>query len=442
VTVPLWLTHFKGQDPIVLAGQASLSRQAQHTLLSTSPARNPYDISLYKEINMRYSLILGSVASFLASVSAHSWVEQVVNVNDNGSYYGPAGYIRGYVPRDNPSFSDTKLSWLSPQNSQGGSRTRIDNTDILCHPNQQQAVNNKDFPNLKTAPGNTVALRYLENGHVSLPNNQLGKPASAGLVYIYATTNPKPDEKLTNVLNWTMDGNLDEGRLLNINPYDDGRCYQINDSGNSPISTQRQAEFPNPIAGQPGTNHELWCQNNIKVPDDAADNTLTVYWIWQWPTQPNVDPNLPEGKDEIYTSCMDFDLVSNQGVVKSAAGGVSLGGFQDSAPALKDFMQRLDNTTLPNNPVYYNPGTPFGSAKPSQTNAASASTQVPGPGQFAPQDPSTMQTSTSPSAQTTAFVSQPGVVYVTTTTTELATVTVYDNAPTGAKYKRSAKFRW
>jgi hypothetical protein len=386
---------------------------------------------------MRCSFILGSAASFFASVSAHTWVEQLMNVDNNGSYYGAAGYIRHYIPRSDPSFADSELSWLSPQNTQGGSRIRIDNTDMLCHPNQQQAVNNNNYPNLKTAPGNTVAMRYLENGHVTQPGNQPGKPSAGGLVDIYATTNPKPGEKLTNVLQWGTNGTLDKGRLLNINPYDDGRCYQVS---NVPISQQRQVEFPNPINGQSGANHELWCQNNVKIPDDAT-GTLTVYWVWQWPTQPNIDPGLPNGKDEIYTSCMDFNIVNNMGSLKSSVGGVSLGGFEDNTPALKDFRQRLDNTIFPDSPVFYNPGTPFGSARPSQSGVASTPGQTGSPGQLAPQAPNTLQTSTSSSAVTTSIASQPGAVYVTMTSTEFATVTVYDNSPTGGPRRHSAKFR-
>lgn len=339
-----------------------------------------------------------------------------MNIADDGSYFGAPGYIRSYVRRSDPSFTDAKLSFLSPQ----GSRPRVSNVDMLCHPNQRAKTQSDGFPTLATAPGNTIALRYLENGHVSLPDNQKGKPASGGLVYIYATTKPKPDEKLANVLQWTPDGSLENGRLLNINPYDDGRCYQVNSA--SSISVQRQIEFPNAPDG--GANRELWCQNNVQIPQDAAED-LTMYWVWQWPTQPGIDPGLPNGKDEIYTSCMDVRVTTDQAVVKSAAAGIDLGSFQDNTPALPDFKQRISNATLPANPVFYGPGS-FNGGTPSQPPAGST------PGEFAsqPPTPTTLQTTTSPATSPAPGGQQPDVVYVTLTSTAYSTVTVFDPAPT------------
>ncbi|KIV99662.1 uncharacterized protein PV09_08717 [Verruconis gallopava] len=392
---------------------------------------------------MRSSLLLGSIASFLSVVSGHTWVEQLMNVDNNGSYYGAPGYIRSYVSRDNPNFADSDLTWLSPQNPPGGSRLRINGSDFLCHPNQRQAVASKQFHPLKTLPGNTVALRYLENGHVTQPYIQPGKPASGGLVYIYATTNPNPNTKLVDVLQWGTNSTLDQGRLLNINPFDDGRCYQVS---NVPISVQRQAEFPNPIQGQPGVNHELWCQSNVKIPEDAT-GTLTMYWIWQWPTQANVDPGLPDGKDEIYTSCMDMTIVKNSGVLKNAIGGTSLGAFEDNTPALKNFRQRLANTTFPNDPIYYSPGSSFSSGGASLSSVASTGTQSDVPAQTGhAQQPAsnslnTLQTLPSTTTARSTVASVPGVVYVTRTRIAVSTTTVYDNSPTGVLKRRSAKFR-
>jgi hypothetical protein len=365
-------------------------------------------------LTMRYSHFLSSAATLLAGVSAHTWVEQLMNVADDGSYYGTPGYIRNYIERTDPNFGDAKLSWLSPQ----GSRPRLSNADMLCHTNQRTAVKSEKWPSLATARGNTVALRYLENGHVTLPDNQKGKPASGGLVYIYATSNPKPDETLANVLQWNTEGSLENGRLLNINKYDDGRCYQVN--GAAAISVARQAEFPNSPDG--GGNRELWCQNVVQIPQDAPES-LTMYWVWQWPTQPGIDPGLPTGKDEIYTSCMDLNIVADDAVLKSAVGGADLGAFQDQTPALPDFKQRLANTTLPESPVFYGPGSTFGGSPPANPPANN-------PGNFAPR-PTTLQTSAAPAPTQAPGGQQPGVVYITLTSTQFSTVTVYEGAPTG-----------
>jgi hypothetical protein len=222
---------------------------------------------------------------------------------------------------------------------------------------------------------------------------------------------------LANVLQWNTEDSFENGKLLNINKYDDGRCYQVN--GAASISVARQAEFPNSPDG--GANRELWCQNVVQIPEDAPDS-LTMYWVWQWPTQPGTE-GLPDGKDEIYTSCMDLNIVANDGILKSAVGGADLGAFQDPTPALPDFKQRLANTTIPENPVFYGPGSSFGGSPPANAPANN-------PDEFAPR-PTTLQTSVAPSPTTAPGGQQPGVVYVTLTSTQFATVTVYEGAPTG-----------
>jgi hypothetical protein len=55
---------------------------------------------------------------------------------------------------------------------------------------------------------------------------------------------------------------------------------------------------------------DLWCQQDIALPQDApVGKPFTLYWVWDWPTAPNVDPALPDGKEEIYTTCIDIDIM-------------------------------------------------------------------------------------------------------------------------------------
>ena len=144
---------------------------------------------------------------------------------------------------------------------------------------------------------------------LALPQNQPGKPANRGSVYIYGTTEPQPDDKFLDIFNqWNSDGTggNKRGKLLATQPFDDGQCYQIN-GGN--ISTERQQQFPHTANQLMGAN--LWCQNDIKIPADApSGKPYTLYWVWDWPTAPNVDPSLPKGKAEIYTTCMDVDITA------------------------------------------------------------------------------------------------------------------------------------
>jgi hypothetical protein len=152
-------------------------------------------------------------------------------------------------------------------------------------------------------------MKYLENGHVSLPQNTPGKPAGGGTVFVFGTSQPSDNELLVDVLQWTPNGTGGDGRgrLLAAQNFDDGRCYQIN-TGN--ISIIRQQEFPNPVQGQPGTVNEQWCETDIAIPfDTAVGSTYTVYWVWQWATALGT-PGVPEGKDEYYTTCSDIDIVA------------------------------------------------------------------------------------------------------------------------------------
>jgi hypothetical protein len=181
-------------------------------------------------------------------------------------------------------------------------------TNLLCAPSQRTHTQTVNYPRLEVSPGSYVAIKYLENGHVTFPGTQPGKPSGAGVVRVFGTNQPNTQELLIEVLKWTTDGSGDDGRgrLLTVQNFDDGRCYQINDSE---ISVLRQREFPNPVSGIPGSSHEQCCVTDIMVPEDVPAGSLyTIYWVWQWPTKAGV-PGPPHGKDEYYTTCSDLVVV-------------------------------------------------------------------------------------------------------------------------------------
>jgi len=247
------------------------------------------------------------LATLFCQSLAHSWIEQLTLVI-NGVFTGKNGYPRGYISRSDPGFSDKMMAYLLPPPESG--RMRVDSTDLLCAPMQRVSNQTVNYPRLQVTPGSRVALKYLENGHVTFPQNQPGKLPRAGNVYVFGTNKPDQSEMLTNVLEWTADGSGGDrrGRLLATTNFDDGRCYQIN---NSSISLTRQKDFPDPIPGQPGSRHEQWCETDIALPGDLpVGSSYAIYWVWQWPTQPGVDPNLPQGKDEYYTTCSDLDIIA------------------------------------------------------------------------------------------------------------------------------------
>lgn len=383
---------------------------------------------------MRFSSSCSAAAAlFFAGASAHTWVEQMSVIGDNATFIGAPGYSRGYVPRG-PGFADSTMSYLLPPNDASG-RVKISQADFLCRPEQRNTNSNPpDWPQLRVVPGSMVAARYLENGHVTLPANQIGKPGSGGLVSMYATTNPKPDMKMPDIFKWTATGDLAAGRLLAVNNYDDGRCYQVNAA--SQISMARQKEFPNPPAGQPITaTHESWCETDFQIPKDAQVGSMAVYWVWQWPTLPNMDPNGPLGKDEMYTTCSDVQIVADASSIKQAVAGKVLEGQDPKNQAVKNFQERIANVTLPANSAFYGPNSNF---------TANTSSGAPAP--------------PSPATSAIPVPSAPGISgnlpmsFITTTRTTIMTITqtmaaagpTGAAAPTGAiqgQGKRSARFR-
>ncbi|KAF2090178.1 hypothetical protein K490DRAFT_34959, partial [Saccharata proteae CBS 121410] len=245
-------------------------------------------------------------AALLGQAVAHTWIDQLSVVGSNGSFAGDYGYVRGYVARTDTGFNGDSNLWLLPALDAG--RVRINSSDFICKDTQRTQNQTSSWPRLSAAPGDYVAMKYSENGHVTLPGNQPGKPEKGGTVFMFGTTEPKDDEKMMDVLQWTKDGSGGDkrGKLLAANNYDDGRCHQINGGD---ISTKRQQEFPDEIPGQPGSHSELYCESNFQVPtDQATGKALTIYWVWEWPTAVGTE-GLPLGKDEWYTACADVDVV-------------------------------------------------------------------------------------------------------------------------------------
>ncbi|KAF1351301.1 hypothetical protein BDV97DRAFT_280357, partial [Delphinella strobiligena] len=249
-----------------------------------------------------------ALAALAGTSNAHSWVEEMQAISDNGSYTGDYGYTRGYMARTEGGFNGDSVDYLLPPLTSG--RTRINGDDLLCHPSQRTSNYTADYPQLQITSGGYIAMKYLENGHVTLPQNQKRKPKAAGTVFIYATTQPSDTEKIADVLEWTSNGSggNKRGNLIGSQNFDDGRCHQLNSGA---ISLQRQQQFPDRVPGQPTSQVEQWCESDVQIPASLAKSgeTLTIYWVWQWPTEPGQDPSLPDGKDEYYTSCSDVMIV-------------------------------------------------------------------------------------------------------------------------------------
>jgi hypothetical protein len=293
------------------------------------------------------SRVLQTIVAALAVAPvalSHTWIEQMRNVNDKGQYVGEYGYARGMFGKTDPGFDGTKMNFEIPA-YQGG-KIFIQNDTLLCHPSQRKQQQSQDkYPRLQAVPGGFIAMRYMENGHITKPNNQAGKPAHAGTIFVYGTTQPKENEKIADVLRWTQDGKGGDSRglLLTTNNFDDGRCYEINDT---PIHQERAKEFPNYAMGQADTkgpgNYPLFCETNVQIPKAAATGKpYTIYWVWQWPTAPGKDNSYPKGKDEYYSTCIDVDIASaNVALAADAEPQFALGQQDAMSKAVDDFASR------------------------------------------------------------------------------------------------------
>lgn len=295
-------------------------------------------------------LALGVVQTVLG----HSWIAQMRTIDKQGQYVGEYGYPRNFVATTDPGYNgELSMVFLSPPLPQQPPFINAENP--LCHSNQTKAVQSSDkYPRLQASPGSWMALRYAENGHTSNPSPlnghtpgtlDLGRRENGGTVFVFGTTEPIEDEKIANVIQWTKDGKGGDKRgvLLAANDFDDGRCYQVNDS---PITKERMAATKNYAAGQtdgPG-NFELMCETNVRLPNDAvAGKPYTLYWVWQWGMDPfkgnpNGNPTFQNGKDEYYTTCMDVDVVDTIKLDTSAKFALAQ---QDSMDvAVKNFKSR------------------------------------------------------------------------------------------------------
>ena len=195
---------------------------------------------------------------------------------------------------------------------------------------------------------------------------------------MYGTTQPKFPELFLDVFGqWNAangTGGSERGQLLAKQPYDDGYCYQVND-GN--ISTYRQAQFPHTPNQLMGTN--LWCQNNIALPTDIPTGSkYTLYWVWDWPTEPGVDPNLPKGKAELYTTCMDIDIVAKPGSkrrmkVRQAPAPSSPSSIDRNSMAIPAYVSSLTASPAPAGASPSAQGSP---ASPEATTTSPADVQI------------------------------------------------------------------
>ncbi|KAK3341377.1 hypothetical protein B0T25DRAFT_340091 [Lasiosphaeria hispida] len=280
-------------------------------------------------------LLAAALLAILQTTTAHSWPEEIRRIAPNGTMVGPSGYPRSHIPRGS-SVPEDEIVWLLPPN--GGPKVFTPDLKI-ARPNQRELKDTSytdEFPMLKVAPGDFVAVKYTENGHVSRPDlANPTKPVNRGTVYLYGTTeNDLSNANLVDIhLKWTADGTGGDGKgkLLATRNFDDGQCFEAipADGDTEGITNHRVGVFSKTTGVAMNGNQGIMCQSDLQIPLDAeVGKTLTVIWVWDWPSMSEQGVAVPPASysanssesgepfvqlPEIYTGVVDFDIISDDG---------------------------------------------------------------------------------------------------------------------------------
>ena len=213
-------------------------------------------------------------------------------------------YILIYIVPRVPGFLDSDVTYLLPSPPS----TIFQDSDLICK--ATQTFGNQTYGPALIAPGGSrVVLRYQENGHITLPFVPPGKP-NPGVVYVYATTQSSIDDKFVKIHGqWTTNGSGGDqrGYMLTESSFDDGVCFQLNESQ---LASARNLTFgPGPSQTEAP---DRWCGTFVFLNDPSGaplpNNTIvTLYWVWDWPSTSGSVITL----NETYTSCMDILIIDS-----------------------------------------------------------------------------------------------------------------------------------
>jgi hypothetical protein len=366
------------------------------------------------------SLAVICLSASFSTIIAHTWVEELRLVASNGTFVGAPGYMRGYAGRTQGVDPDAQNVYILPPNGRPTGNAIL-STDLICKSTQQIGVQAPGYPTLTAAPQDQIALTYYENGHVTIPKTQNGKPAGRGTVFVYGTKSPANTDTYIGIHRvWNTEGTGGDkrGKLIAVQPFDDGRCLQAQPvSSESPINLQRKQAINYP------DSTELPCQTDVQIPDDAGTSgTYTLYWVWEWPT---LYSNGAVMTNESYTSCMDISLTSNPVASAGKFVAAQVSGLPAQFAAISGAFATpflVNPTALPST-ASDNVNTlpvPQGVEAPTQAPAAPAA---------APAAATSVAAAASPSAPASTTKPSSGFMTVTVTENSVKTVTVTEMVP-------------
>lgn len=101
----------------------------------------------------------------------------------------------------------------------------------------------------------------------------------------------------------TFDSLNESNRLSGPSNFDDGRCAQSDSNS----------------LGRTGPTN---CQSHFQIPEGTAPGIYALYWVWDFTKLTAVDPSYLE----LYTSCMDVEVVADNSTGPSSLAGGSIQG--------------------------------------------------------------------------------------------------------------------
>jgi len=167
----------------------------------------------------------------------------------------------------------------------------------LCLNNQRNPNNyTTQFPRLQAKAGDQLVANYTENGHVTqdkLPPDNKPHPGN----YSWFWTGKPFTGSTTDGSQLLLFDDLNAGnRLSGPSNFDDGRCAENDDN----------------TLGRTGPTN---CQSHFTIPAGTAPGIYALYWVWDFTKLTAVDPSYLE----LYTSCMDVEVVAGDGTPSVSA---------------------------------------------------------------------------------------------------------------------------
>lgn len=172
----------------------------------------------------------------------------------------------------------------------------------------------QQYPRLVVKAGDNIVANYTENGHVTQDKLAPDNKPHPGQYKWYWTGIPFQGST-TDGSQIALFSDLDDKFLLSgPSNFDDGRC----------------AESDNNSMGRTGPTN---CQSHLTIPAGTKPGIYSLYWVWNFPkVPPSIDPTY----SEVYTSCMDVEVVAGDSSANATASDSAATGADTAATAAVD----------------------------------------------------------------------------------------------------------